>query len=113
MNIGSLVGGLGGAALGTYLGGGSMGLGTAAGAALGGGLGNALGGGNALQGAAAGGGMTAPMLIAMMKGQQAPQTQASFSMPGQFSMPPQQAQYGAPTGSYQNALAQALAQYKG
>jgi hypothetical protein len=41
--------------------------------------------------------------------QQQPAGQAGFTMPQQ---PMQQVQYGAPSPSYQNALAQALAQYQ-
>jgi hypothetical protein len=109
MNWGGLIGGLAGGLGGMALTG--SGVGTAAGAALGGGLGAGVSGGNVGQGIAQGGGMTVPMLLAMAKQGQHPQSggQAGFSMPQQ---PMQPVQYGAPSPSYQNALAQALAQYQ-
>jgi hypothetical protein len=115
----------GGTILGSLAGGGLGGL--VGSGALGGSGGNA--GMGALLGAGAGGllgagGMPAttsgvagmlPALMMAKKGQQQPPMQQPGAMQPQFSMPQMGGgvQYGAGSPGYQNALAQALAQYQG
>lgn len=111
---GTILGSLAGGGLGGLLGSGALGgggstAGGVMGGLAGGGLGALVGsGGMGLGGAATGASGAASALLPMLLAQKNKQ------QPGQqFTMPQQPVQYGATGPGYQNALAQALAQYQG